>query len=101
MKRNIIVSLLIITLALGMQSARAQSAAGEQYPASAVQSNVVDKQTVSAVEVALQNAGYYVGKTDGEFTGDTRTAIESFQRENVLTVTGTITPEVLKALGLQ
>jgi peptidoglycan hydrolase-like protein with peptidoglycan-binding domain len=100
MKRNIIVSLLITTLALGIQPARAQSAAGEQYPASAVQSNV-DKQTVSAVEVALEKAGYYVGKTDGEFTGDTRTAIESFQRENALTVTGTITPEVLKALGVQ
>jgi peptidoglycan hydrolase-like protein with peptidoglycan-binding domain len=87
MKRNTIVSLLVATLALGMQPARA--------------AQNVDKDVVRQVEVALDKAGYYVGKTDGEFTGDTRLALETFQRGNDLSVTGTITPEVLKALGLQ
>lgn len=84
-----------------MQFAGTQRAAGEQFPASAADTNVVDKQVVSAVEVALEKAGYYVGKTNGDFTADTRTAVTSFQQEHALPVTGTITPEVLKALGLQ
>jgi peptidoglycan hydrolase-like protein with peptidoglycan-binding domain len=95
MKKNTIVSLLITTLALGLQLAGAQS------PSSAADSTVVDKQVVSEVEVALDKAGYYVGKTNGDFTADTRTAVTSFQQEHSLPVTGTITPEVLKALGLQ
>jgi len=48
----------------------------------------------------LQKAGYYVGRTDGEFTGDTRAAVKEFERDNALPQTGTITPEVLEALGL-
>jgi peptidoglycan hydrolase-like protein with peptidoglycan-binding domain len=100
MKRNIIVSLLITTVALGMQPARAQREAREQDPASTSDS-VVDQQVVSAVEVALDKEGYYVGNTNGQFTGDTRTAVASFQRRHGLAVTGTITPEVLTALGLK
>jgi peptidoglycan hydrolase-like protein with peptidoglycan-binding domain len=87
MKRNTIVSLLIATLALGMQ------------PAGAAQN--VDKEVIRQVEVALSKAGLYVGNTDGEFTGDTRLALQTFQSRNDLSVTGTITPEVLKALGLE
>jgi peptidoglycan hydrolase-like protein with peptidoglycan-binding domain len=100
MKRNIIVSLLITTVALGMQPARAQREAREQDPASTSDS-VVDQQVVSTVEVALDKEGYYVGNTNGQFTGDTRTAVASFQRRHGLTVTGTITPEVLTALELK
>jgi N-acetylmuramoyl-L-alanine amidase len=83
-----------------MQPARAQSADSNQDPPSAGYSSVVSTSTVRAVQLALQKAGYYVGKTDGEFTGDTRTALNEFERRNGLSETGTITPDVLKALGL-
>jgi hypothetical protein len=100
MKRKSIVSLIIATLAWAMQPARAQSADSNQDPPSAGYSSVVSTSTVRAVQLALQKAGYYVGKTDGEFTGDTRTALNEFERRNGLSETGTITPDVLKALGL-
>lgn len=86
MKINTVVSLLIGAVALGMQPAHAQRP---------------DRQVVREVEVALDKAGYYVGNTSGDFTGDTRTAVESFQKVNALPVTGTITPDVLKALDLE
>ncbi len=100
MKTKNIVSLLIATLALAMQPARAQSAASNQDPPSAGYSTSVSAATVRAVQLALQKAGYYVGRTDGEFTGDTRAALNKFESDNALPQTGTITPEVLEALGL-
>jgi peptidoglycan hydrolase-like protein with peptidoglycan-binding domain len=100
MKRNTIVSLLVTALALGMQPARAQRPDRAQNPASESVSQV-DKQVVRDVEVALDKAGYYVGNVDGEFTADTRNAVESFQRDSALPVTGTITPQVLKTLGIE
>ena len=100
MKTKNIVSLLIATLALAMQPARAQSAASNQDPASADYSTSVSTSTVRAVQLALQKAGYYVGRTDGEFTADTRAALNKFESDKALPQTGTITPEVLEALGL-
>jgi len=100
MKTKNIVSLLIATLALAMQPAGAQSAGSNQGPPSADYSSSVSISTVRAVQLALQKAGYYVGRTDGEFTGDTRAAVKEFERDNALPQTGTITPEVLEALGL-
>jgi peptidoglycan hydrolase-like protein with peptidoglycan-binding domain len=100
MKTKNIVGLIIVALAWALQPARAQSADRNQDPASADYSTSVSTSTVRAVQLALQKAGYYVGRTDGEFTGDTRAAVNEFERDNALPETGTITPEVLKALGL-
>ena len=83
-----------------MQPARAQSADRDQDPASAGYSTSVSTSTVRAVQLALQKAGYYVGRTNGEFTADTRAALNKFESDNALPQTGTITPEVLEALGL-
>jgi peptidoglycan hydrolase-like protein with peptidoglycan-binding domain len=100
MKTKNIVSLLIATLAWAMQPARAQGADRNQDPASADYNVSVSNSTVCAVQLALQKAGYYVGRTDGEFTAETRSAVNQFESDNALPKTGTITPEVLKALGL-
>ena len=100
MKTKNIVSLLIATLAWAMQPARAQSADRNQDPASADYNVSVSNSTVRAVQLALQKAGYYVGRTDGEFTADTRAALNKFESDKALPQTGTITPEVLEALGL-
>jgi peptidoglycan hydrolase-like protein with peptidoglycan-binding domain len=100
MKRNSIVSLLIATLALGMQPAGAQSAARYEYLATVASSNANAKATIRAVQVALQKKGYSVDKADGKYTFDTRAAVNRFQRDNGLRETGTITQPVLKALGL-
>lgn len=56
---------------------------------------------VRAVQQALHDSGVYVpGGIDGVFGTGTKTAISNFQRWNGLTVTGTVTQALIKALGL-
>ena len=54
----------------------------------------------TAVQVALQQIGLYTGPIDGRVSS-CRGAIETYQQQNGLAVTGTINPELLKALGIQ
>ena len=54
----------------------------------------------TAVQVALQQIGLYNGPIDGQVSS-CRGAIETYQQQNGLAVTGTINPELLRALGIQ
>lgn len=54
----------------------------------------------TAVEIALQKLGIYTGPIDGLATSCAG-AIEQYQMQNDMPVTGTITPELLTALGIQ
>jgi len=54
----------------------------------------------TAVEVALQKLGLYTGPIDGN-AASCAGAIEQYQTQNDMSVTGTITPELLTALGIQ
>ena len=54
----------------------------------------------TAVEVALQKLGLYSGPIDG-LASSCAGAIEQYQMQNGMPVTGTITPELLTALGIQ
>ena len=54
----------------------------------------------TAVQVALQKLGLYTGPIDGNATSCAG-AIEQYQMQNGMPVTGTITPELLTALGIQ
>jgi hypothetical protein len=54
----------------------------------------------TAVQVALQNLGLYSDPIDGLATSSAA-AIEQYQTNNNLPVTGTITPDLLTALGIQ
>jgi hypothetical protein len=54
----------------------------------------------TAVEVALQKLGLYNGPIDG-LAASCAGAIEQYQMQNSMPVTGTITPELLTALGIQ
>lgn len=55
---------------------------------------------LSRVQAALYAYGYYHGTIDGVYGPQTRAAITAFQSERRLPVTGTVTPEVLNALGI-
>jgi len=55
---------------------------------------------VKLVQRGLLAYGYYSGAIDGQVGPATRSALERFQADFNLTVTGTITPEVLTALGV-
>jgi hypothetical protein len=54
----------------------------------------------TAVEIALQKLGLYDGPIDGN-AASCASAIEEYQTQNSMAVTGTITPELLTALGIQ
>lgn len=54
----------------------------------------------TAVEVALQKLGLYNGPIDG-LAASCAGAIEQYQMQNSMPVTGTISPELLTALGIQ
>lgn len=55
---------------------------------------------VRQVQTGLYVYGYYTGAIDGIVGPQTRTAISQFQKAYGQQVTGTITPEVLDALGI-
>jgi sulfoxide reductase heme-binding subunit YedZ len=52
------------------------------------------------VQAALHAAGYYAGPIDGIIGTQSREALRQFQRDHRLTITGTITPEVLESAGI-
>lgn len=54
----------------------------------------------TAVQIALRQVGLYNGPIDGQVSS-CRGAIEAYQQQNGLAVTGTINPELLQALGIQ
>lgn len=59
-----------------------------------------DSDTIKKVQEALNAAGYDCGTPDGVSGSGTKAAIEKYQTDQALTVTGTITDELLKALGV-
>lgn len=56
---------------------------------------------VRRVQIGLQAQGYYHGAFDGVVGKETRAALVRFQTDKSLSVTGTITPEVLDALRIR
>jgi Putative peptidoglycan binding domain len=56
--------------------------------------------TVTAVQTQLSQQGYYGGPIDGLFGPTTRDAVARYQAKQNLTVTGSLTPDTLQALGL-
>ncbi len=54
----------------------------------------------TAVEIALQKLGLYEGPIDG-LAASCAGAIEQYQSQNNMEVTGAITPDLLTALGIQ
>ena len=54
-----------------------------------------------AVQKQLAQRGYYKGSVDGEFGPASKSALNRFQRDNNLRVTGRIDPATMKALGFE
>jgi len=58
------------------------------------------KQIAMRVQLGLISYGYYNGAVDGVIGKQSKAALSRFQSDYSLKVTGTITPEVLNALGI-
>lgn len=65
-----------------------------------VYADVTDAQSIKIVQETLNKEGFDCGKADGIAGNKTRAAIEGYQKEFNLEVTGTITDELLNSLGL-
>ena len=60
-----------------------------------------DSGTVQAVQAQLARLSYYNGSIDGVFGPSTRDAVARYQIANQLTVTGSLSSDILRSLGLQ
>ncbi|MFD2638984.1 S41 family peptidase [Piscibacillus salipiscarius] len=58
-------------------------------------------QEVVKMQVMLEGLGYKPGRTDGYFNQETQTALENFQKQNDLDVTGTLNEKTEAALEQQ
>jgi len=58
------------------------------------------KKIAMQVQLALTSYGYYSGAIDGIIGRGSKAALSRFQSDFSLKVTGTITPEVLNAMGI-
>ena len=56
--------------------------------------------TVAAAQQRLSQQGYYRGEIDGVFGPEMRAAIADYQSDHGLRVTGALTPETVRNLGL-
>jgi len=55
---------------------------------------------VSSVQSKLASLGYYHGAIDGSLGDESEAALARYQQDQDLSVTGTVTPATLQALGL-
>ena len=60
----------------------------------------VQDPTVSAVQTDLTQQGYYNGPVDGIYGPATRDAVAKYQIAKSLDVTGSLSPDTLRSLGL-
>jgi N-acetylmuramoyl-L-alanine amidase len=60
----------------------------------------VGPRTTTAVQERLRRTGYYRGPVDGVWGSGTRIALERFQRDRRLLVTGEPSRDTMAALGL-
>ena len=62
--------------------------------------NLLPDQVIANVQVALQEAGYYLGPVTGSLSVETRAALANYQRDQGLIITGAIDEPTLESLGL-
>lgn len=88
--------------AMGLDPNRLMARGYESRPAAPRErvAATVGPQTTQAVQARLRRLGLYRGPVDGVWGRNTQVALEEFQRERRLPVTGTPSRETLAALGL-
>ncbi|QQP90552.1 peptidoglycan-binding protein [Skermanella sp. TT6] len=65
-----------------------------------VQGKALSTDAVRTIQGRLKQVGLYAGETDGIWGESTQAALERFQRDRGLQVTGTVTPNTLTTMGL-
>lgn len=97
-------SLLIVVLLGFSQPANADSRRTKMdpyYPALTPYESNGTRLTVSKVQRALQEDGYYVGVNTGQYGYETRAAIRRYRRDRGLPILGKIDEQLLRTLGFR
>ena len=117
-RRKSVIGAIVLSSAVGFASSAAWS---QQVPGKSQQTNPnltrpgdenppgaehkgtpgLSKNDMRKVEEALQAKGYKVGKIDGMVDDDARKAISAFQKDNGLTITGTVDERTADKLGVR
>jgi peptidoglycan hydrolase-like protein with peptidoglycan-binding domain len=117
-KRKSVIGAIVLSSAVGFASSAAWS---QQVPGGSQQTNpnltrpgdenppgaehkgtpALSKNDMRKVEEALQAKGYKVGKIDGMADDDARKAISAFQKDNGLSITGTVDERTADKLGVR
>jgi peptidoglycan hydrolase-like protein with peptidoglycan-binding domain len=117
-RRKSVIGALVLSSAVGFASSAAWS---QQVPGKSQQTNPnltrpgdenppgaehkgtpgLSKNDMRKVEEALQAKGYKVGKVDGMVDDDARKAISAFQKDNGLSITGTVDERTAEKLGVK
>jgi peptidoglycan hydrolase-like protein with peptidoglycan-binding domain len=87
--------------AMGLDPERLQTRGYAARPAPGERVAQVGPRTTKAVQTQLRRDGYYHGAVDGVWRSGTRRAVERFQRDRRLPVTGAPSRATLAALGLE
>lgn len=69
-----------------------------QKPSEVISDKLIPPPSISQVQTALRNAGFYIGKIDGKAGPMTHEAIISFQKANNLVSDGIVGPQTWKKL---
>jgi len=72
---------------------------GLQYGSSSSGRAPTTKPTAKRIQIALKNAGYYMGNVDGKIGPQTKQAVREFQRTHGLSVDGKVGPKTWAQLA--
>jgi peptidoglycan hydrolase-like protein with peptidoglycan-binding domain len=79
--------------------ARAQANTADAAPADPIAKLIAPSKRVTAIQRALADFGYGQIKATGQFDPDTKAAIEKFERDHKMPVTGQISDRLVRELG--
>ena len=100
MKRFVLISLALAALPLSACTRTAASPAYQPVAATPRYEQPVSTSATYDVQRRLSELGYYRGPIDGVWGGETRTAVERFQANQRLAVTGDLNEATVAAMGL-
>jgi peptidoglycan hydrolase-like protein with peptidoglycan-binding domain len=101
MKKSILIFALILFLSSIGSSLWAAEPSGQTTPMTSGQKINLSKADIMKVQQILKSEGFYTGPIDGIAGPSTRSALQEYQRQHNLLITGRIDEQTAQSMGLQ